>query len=59
MKPISAIAALSVVGSLACEPGLQPEEVNSPQFARSGGVVESVTGGGNFTDFRETFGRLP
>ena len=51
MKPISAIAALSIVGLLACEPVLQPE-VNSPDFANGGGarkVLRSVTGSGHFT----------
>ncbi len=51
MKAISAaVAALSVVSILACEPVLQPE-ANSPNFANGGGggVVEKVTGSGHFT----------
>ena len=51
MKQISAIAALSLVGLLACEPVLQPE-ANSPNLASHGGagrVVEQVTGSGQFT----------
>lgn len=51
MKQISAIATLSLVGLLACEPVLQPD-ANSPNFASNGGagrVVEHVTGSGHFT----------
>ena len=53
MKQITAIAALSVVGLLACEPVLQPE-ANSPNFHRGGGriVLRSVKGHGRFTTFR-------
>ena len=54
MKPISAITALSVIGLLACDPVVQPE-APTPDFATRGRVVESVTGGGNFTDFRGDF----
>ena len=51
MKTISAVAALSVVSILACDPVVQPE-APSPDFAGrgGGGVVEKVTGAGNFTD---------
>ena len=49
MKTISAIAALSVVGLLGCDPVVQPE-APTPNFAGRGRVVESVTGAGNFTD---------
>ncbi len=52
MKPISAVAALSVVGVLACDPVVQPE-APTPNFAGRGGVVESVTGSGHFR--RRTF----
>ena len=51
MKHVSAIAALSIVGLLGCEPIVQPEG-NSPNLASNGGagrVVEQVTGSGHFT----------
>ena len=60
MKQISTIAALSVVGLLACEPVLQPE-ANSPNFHPVGGriVLRSVKGNGFFdTDRRFDFSAL-
>ena len=49
MKPILAITALSVVSILACDSVVQPE-APTPDFTVGGGVVESVTGAGGFTD---------
>ena len=51
MKTRSAVALLSVVGLLACEPILQPE-VSAHNLAQGGGggrIVELVTGSGQFT----------
>ena len=50
MKRISTIAVLSFVWSLGCEPVAQPE-VDAPNFAAAGRVVESVSGLGLYTDF--------
>ena len=54
MKRISfATAVTAALAALACEP-MATTEVDAPQFRR-GRVIESVTGGGNFTDFRGDF----
>ncbi len=52
---VPATAALVALTFVACQDGVvAPEEVDAPQFRR-GRVIESVTGGGNFTDFRGDF----
>ncbi len=47
MKTVSAVAALSIVGLLACEPVVDPGEVGSPNFANAGNrVTDKATGSG-------------
>ena len=48
MKTISAVAALAIVGLVACDPVVGPEV--SPNFSAHGGngVVQSATGSGHF-----------